>query len=36
MNTPYQNQNNELINRRFDDQNRMLEMLIELMEKEEN
>ena len=40
MNTPYQDQNNELINRRFDEQNknieeenRMLERLIELMEK---
>lgn len=39
MNTPYQGKNNELINRRFDDQNkilegqnRMLERLIELKE----
>ena len=36
MNTPYQDQNNDLINRRFDEQNKMLERLIELMEKEEN
>lgn len=40
MNTPYQDQNNELINRRFDEQNkimeeqnRMLERMIELLEK---
>ena len=43
MNTPYQGQNNDLINRRFDDhnkileeQNRMLERPIELTEKEAN
>lgn len=36
MNTPYQDKNNELINRRFYEQNRMLERLIELIEKEAN
>ena len=43
MKKPYQEKNNELINRRFDEQNkilgeqnRMLERLIELMEKEAN
>ena len=43
MNTPYQDKNNDLINRRFDEknkileeQNRKLERLIELMEKEAN
>lgn len=32
MNDPYQGQNNDLINRRFDEHNMMLERLIELME----
>ena len=39
MNTPYQDQNNELINRRFDEQNMILEKqndvlarLVELLE----
>ena len=43
MDNPYQDQKNELINRRFDDQNkvleeqnRMLERLIELLNKEAN
>ena len=31
MNTTYQGQNNELINRRFDEQNMTLETLIELL-----
>ena len=36
MNTPYQDQNNDLINRRFDEQNKILEeqnvMLARLLE----
>lgn len=36
MNTPYKDQNNELINRRFYKQNMMLERLIELMKREAN
>lgn len=42
MNTPYQDQNNELINRRFDEQNKILEeqnvvlsRLLELLEVKE-
>ena len=42
MNTPYQDQNNELINRRFDEQNKILEeqnvvlsRLLELLEAKE-
>ena len=42
MNTPYQDQNNELINRRFDEQNGILEeqnvmlaRLLELLEVKE-
>ena len=36
MDSLYQDQNNDLINRRFDEKNRMLERLIELMGKDEN